>query len=153
MIKFQWSIYGNGEQIRDWLYVDDHAKGLVHAALYGGISETYNIGGHNQLQNIEVVKTVCRILDNLVPSTHRGIEKYEELITYVDDRAGHDVRYAIDASKISKELNWKPEETFATGIRKTIKWYIKNIYWCDRVMDGSYMGERLGLSKSWRELF
>jgi len=140
-------IYGNGKQIRDWLYVDDHARALLHVALTGKISETYNIGGHNELQNIEVVKTVCSILDELVPSELDGVDKYEQLITYVGDRAGHDIRYAIDATKIDKELNWTPDETFATGIKKTVQWYLKNTVWCDRVKDGSYQGERLGLLK------
>jgi len=138
-------IYGDGKQIRDWLYVDDHARALLHVALTGEISETYNIGGHNELQNIDVVKTVCSILDVLVPSMLDGIGKYEQLITYVGDRAGHDVRYAIDATKIDKELNWTPDETFATGIKKTVEWYLKNTVWCDRVKDGSYQGERLGV--------
>jgi len=141
-------IYGNGKQIRDWLYVDDHARALLHVALTGEISETYNIGGHNELQNIDVVKTVCSILDDLVPSKLDGIDQYEQLITYVGDRAGHDVRYAIDATKIDKELNWTPDETFATGIKKTVEWYLENTVWCDRVKDGSYQGERLGVVKS-----
>jgi dTDP-glucose 4,6-dehydratase len=141
-------IYGNGKQIRDWLYVDDHARALLHVALAGKFSETYNIGGHNELQNINVVKTVCSILDELVPSNLNGITKYEQLITYVGDRAGHDVRYAIDATKISNELNWTPDETFATGIKKTVEWYLENTIWCNRVKDGSYQGERLGVVKS-----
>jgi len=140
-------IYGNGEQIRDWLYVDDHARALLHVALTGEVGETYNIGGHNELQNIDVVKIVCSILDELAPSKLDGIEKYEQLITYVGDRAGHDVRYAIDATKIDRELNWTPDETFATGIKKTVKWYLENSAWCDRVKDGSYQGERLGVVK------
>lgn len=138
-------IYGNGKQIRDWLYVDDHARALVHVALTGEIGETYNIGGHNELQNIDVVKTVCSILDGLVPSSIDGIDRYEQLIIYVGDRAGHDVRYAIDATKISDELNWTPNETFATGIKKTVQWYLDNQVWCDHVKDGSYQGERLGV--------
>lgn len=138
-------IYGNGKQIRDWLYVDDHARALLHVALTGKINQTYNIGGHNELQNIEVVKTVCSILDELVPSKKKGIDKYDQLITYVEDRPGHDVRYAIDASKISDELNWTPNETFETGIKKTIQWYLDNNIWCDRVRDGRYSGERLGV--------
>ena len=137
-------IYGNGKQIRDWLYVDDHARALLHVALTGKISETYNIGGHNELQNIDVVKTVCSILDELVPSKLDGITKYEQLITYVGDRAGHDVRYAIDATKIANELNWTPDETFTTGIKKTIQWYLENTTWCKHVQDGSYQRERLG---------
>ena len=140
-------VYGDGKQIRDWLYVDDHARALLHVALSGKVGATYNIGGHNELQNIDVVKTICNILDQLVPSKINGIHKYEELITYVRDRAGHDVRYAIDASKIENELNWKPEETFATGIKKTVEWYLDNNLWCDRVKDGSYQGERLGVIK------
>jgi len=140
-------IYGDGKQIRDWLYVNDHARALLHVALTGGISETYNIGGHNELQNIEVVRTVCSILDELVPSKLDGVDKYEQLITYVGDRAGHDVRYAIDATKIDQELAWTPDETFATGIRKTVRWYLENNIWCDRVKDGSYQGERLGVIK------
>jgi len=138
-------IYGDGKQIRDWLYVDDHARALAHVALTGEIGETYNIGGHNEKQNIEVVKTVCKILDKLVPSQLQGIDRYEELITYVKDRAGHDVRYAIDASKIADELGWTPDETFESGIEKTVQWYLDNMTWCTRVQDGSYMRERLGV--------
>jgi dTDP-glucose 4,6-dehydratase len=137
-------IYGDGRQVRDWLYVDDHARALLHVALTGEISETYNIGGHNEMQNIKVVKTVCSILDELVPSKLDGIKQYEELITYVDDRAGHDVRYAIDATKIDKELGWTPDETFKTGIYKTVQWYLDNEVWCEHVQDGSYQRERLG---------
>jgi len=138
-------IYGNGKQIRDWLYVDDHARALLHVALTGKIGETYNIGGHNELQNIEVVKTVCGILDELVPSKLDDIGQYEQLITYVGDRVGHDVRYAIDASKIATELNWMPNETFETGIKKTVEWYLNNSTWCERVQDGSYQRQRLGV--------
>jgi dTDP-glucose 4,6-dehydratase len=141
-------IYGNGKQIRDWLYVDDHARALLHVALTGKVSETYNIGGHNELQNIDVVKTICSILDELIPSKLNGIKQYDQLITYVADRAGHDARYAIDATKISNELNWTPDETFATGIKKTIQWYLDNKTWCEHVQDGSYQGERLGVVKS-----
>lgn len=140
-------IYGNGEQIRDWLYVDDHARALLHVALNGCIGETYNIGGHNEMQNIEVVKTICSILDELVPSKLKGIKNYKELITYVVDRSGHDVRYAIDASKIADALGWTPKETFDSGIRKAVKWYLNNATWCKNVQDGSYMGERLGILK------
>ena len=141
-------IYGNGKQIRDWLYVEDHARALLHVALRGEIGETYNIGGHNEMQNIEVVETVCSILDELVPCKHNNITKYEELITYVIDRAGHDARYAIDATKIANELGWTPDETFTTGIKKTVHWYLDNNIWCDRVKDGTYQGERLGVIKS-----
>jgi dTDP-glucose 4,6-dehydratase len=141
-------IYGNGKQIRDWLYVDDHARALLHVAFTGEIGETYNIGGHNELQNIDVVKTVCNILDELAPSKLDGVAKYEQLITYVGDRAGHDVRYAIDATKIADKLNWMPDETFATGIKKTVQWYLENTIWCEHVQDGSYQGERLGVVES-----
>jgi len=141
-------IYGDGKQIRDWLYVDDHARALLHVALNGVIGETYNIGGHNEKQNIEVVKTVCSILDEITPSQIAGIKSYEQLITYVTDRAGHDMRYAIDATKIANKLGWTPEETFETGIQKTIQWYLDNQAWCDRVKDGSYQGERLGVINS-----
>ncbi|CAC9434151.1 dTDP-glucose 4,6-dehydratase (EC [uncultured Gammaproteobacteria bacterium] len=142
-------IYGDGKQIRDWLYVDDHARALLHVALTGGIGETYNIGGHNEIQNIDVVKTICAVLDDLVPSKHDNISKYAQLITFVGDRAGHDIRYAIDASKIKDKLNWIPDETFATGLKKTIEWYLANATWCERVKDGSYQGERLGVIKKW----
>lgn len=128
-------IYGNGQQIRDWLYVDDHARALLHVALSGEINETYNIGGHNALQNIEVVQTICSILDELRPSNLAGINKYEQLITYVEDRAGHDLKYAINASKIANELNWSPDETFTTGIKKTIQWYLDNKIWSQKVLD------------------
>ena len=137
-------IYGDGKQIRDWLYVDDHARALLHVALTGEIGETYNIGGHNEMQNIDVVKTVCNILDELAPSKLDNIEKYEQLIAYVGDRAGHDVRYAIDATKIADQLKWIPNETFETGIRKTVQWYLDNMIWCKHVQDGSYQRERLG---------
>ena len=140
-------IYGDGKQIRDWLYVDDHARALLHVVLNGKIGSTFNIGGHNAIQNIEVVKKVCEVLDELLPSKHKGIKNYRELITFVDDRAGHDKKYAIDATKISDELNWTPEETFETGIRKTVKWYLENKDWCERVQDGVYQGQRLGVIK------
>ena len=141
-------IYGDGKQIRDWLYVEDHARALVHVALRGEIGETYNIGGHHEMQNIEVVEAVCSILDELVPCKHNNITKYEELITYVVDRAGHDARYAIDATKIANELGWAPDETFKTGIKKTVHWYLDNNIWCDRIKDGTYQRERLGVIKS-----
>jgi len=146
-------IYGDGCQIRDWLYVEDHARALVKVALEGVIGETYNIGGHNEKKNIEVVQTICELLDELVPSDENttiqnsslSIKNYKDLITYVKDRPGHDVRYAIDASKIERELGWTPEETFESGIRKTVEWYIANrSEWCARVQDGSYQRERLG---------
>lgn len=139
-------IYGKGDQIRDWLYVEDHARALVKVVFEGMDGETYNIGGHNEMTNLDVVKTVCKILDELRPDHPNGIEKYEDLITYVADRPGHDVRYAIDATKIKEELNWVPDETFESGIRKTISWYLENETWWTRVLDGSYQGERLGLA-------
>jgi len=119
-------VYGDGKQIRDWLYVEDHAKALLHVALKGRVGETYNIGGQNELENIEVVETICEILEDLKPNKINSIKSYKDLITYVDDRSGHDRRYAIDNTKISNELNWKPIETFQTGIKKTISWYLKN---------------------------
>jgi dTDP-glucose 4,6-dehydratase len=137
-------IYGKGDQIRDWLYVEDHAKALLHVALNGKIGETYNIGGQNELKNIEVVKIICNILDKLEPSTFKGISKYEQLISFVQDRPGHDKRYAMDITKINKELKWIPDETFITGIKKTVKWYLSNKKWCKNIKDGIYNGERLG---------
>lgn len=138
-------VYGDGGQIRDWLYVEDHARALYKVVTEGVVGETYNIGGHNERKNIEVVRTICSLLDELVSPTNLQINKYEELITFVIDRPGHDLRYAIDASKIEKELGWKPEETFESGIRKTVEWYLANENWWQRVKNGSYAGERLGL--------
>lgn len=135
-------IYGKGDQIRDWLYVDDHARALYKVVTEGQIGETYNIGGHNEKQNIEVVKTICKILDELKPQ--ENTQSYESLITFVTDRPGHDLRYAIDASKIAKDLGWTPKETFESGIGKTVEWYLNNLDWCRRVQDGSYQRERLG---------
>jgi len=135
-------IYGKGNQIRDWLFVEDHARALYKVVTEGKVGETYNIGGHNEKQNIEVVKTICRILDELKPQANG--QPYESLIAFVKDRPGHDLRYAIDASKIANELNWTPTETFDSGIRKTVEWYLNNMEWCSRVQDGSYQRERLG---------
>ncbi|MFS7242572.1 dTDP-glucose 4,6-dehydratase [Serratia proteamaculans] len=140
-------VYGNGAQIRDWLYVEDHARALYKVVTEGDVGETYNIGGHNERKNIEVVQTICRLLDDLVPNKPASVGKYEDLITYVTDRPGHDMRYAIDASKIDAELGWKPQETFESGIRKTVEWYLTNEEWWSRVKDGSYAGERLGLTR------
>lgn len=170
-------IYGKGDQIRDWLYVEDHARALYKVVTEGKIGETYNIGGHNEKTNLEVVETICTILDELAPrggASVKGEESsvksedtpisrltphasrltpctpctpctpYSSLITYVADRPGHDRRYAIDASKIAKELNWQPIETFESGIRKTVQWYLDNQQWCKNVQDGSYQRERLG---------
>jgi len=139
-------IYGNGQQIRDWLHVDDHAEALRLVLATGENGETYNIGGHNEKTNLEVVKTICETLDELVPNHPKGIQRYEELITYVKDRPGHDLRYAIDATKIDKTLGWRPKETFETGMKKTIQWYLDHSQWCQHVQDGSYQGERLGVN-------
>ncbi|WP_041932866.1 dTDP-glucose 4,6-dehydratase [Cycloclasticus zancles] len=133
-------IYGKGNQIRDWLYVEDHARAIVLVATKGKAGETYNIGGNNEKQNIEVVQTICHVLDELVPKDGY----YEDQITYVADRPGHDMRYAIDASKIDQRLGWKPQETFESGIKKTVEWYLNNQAWCQHVQDGSYQRERLG---------
>ncbi len=138
-------VYGEGTQVRDWLFVEDHARALVKVVTEGAVGETYNIGGHNEKQNIEVVRAVCGLLDELRPSTHDGIIKYEELITFVRDRPGHDVRYAIDASKMKRELGWVPQETFESGLRKTVEWYLANEDWWQSILDGSYQGQRLGL--------
>lgn len=135
-------VYGNGQQIRDWLYVEDHARALYKVLTEGVVGETYNIGGHNEKANIDVVKTICTILDELKPQLNG--HKYESLITYVKDRPGHDLRYAIDATKIKTELDWVPEETFETGIHKTVEWYLNNLEWCHNVQDGSSQRERLG---------
>ena len=137
-------VYGNGMQIRDWLFVEDHARALYKVVTEGDVGETYNIGGHNEKANIEVVKTICSLLEELVPNKPAGVEHYADLITYVTDRPGHDVRYAIDPSKIGRELGWVPEETFESGIRKTVEWYLNNKEWWSRVLDGSYSMERLG---------
>lgn len=161
-------VYGDGQQIRDWLYVEDHARALIKVATEGQVGETYNIGGHNEQTNLHVVETICHILDELVPlqanestqnathqsqltthhspftTNHSPLTTYKQLITFVTDRPGHDVRYAIDASKIERELGWKPAETFETGLRKTVEWYLANETWWKRVQDGSYQGQRLG---------
>lgn len=140
-------VYGKGNQVRDWLYVDDHARALYKVLTEGKVGETYNIGGHNEKQNIEVVKAICEIMDELAPMHERGYPhdtKHASLITHVTDRPGHDLRYAIDASKIERELGWKPEETFETGLRKTVQWYLANKDWWQAILDGSYQLERLG---------
>lgn len=134
-------IYGKGDQIRDWLYVEDHARALYTVVIKGKPGETYNIGGHNEKRNLDVVRTICDLLDEMIPK--QGT--YRDQITYVIDRPGHDRRYAIDAHKIAEELGWKPQETFESGIRKTIDWYLNNAEWCRRVQDGSYQRERLGI--------
>ncbi|ACT15021.1 dTDP-glucose 4,6-dehydratase [Pectobacterium carotovorum subsp. carotovorum] len=139
-------VYGDGAQIRDWLFVEDHARALYKVVTEGEIGETYNIGGHNERKNIEVVQTICALLEELAPNKPAGVEHYRDLITYVKDRPGHDMRYAIDAGKIERELGWRPEETFETGMRKTVNWYLNNEKWWRSVQDGSYAGERLGLN-------
>lgn len=139
-------IYGRGEQIRDWLYVEDHARALVEVISRGQPGETYNIGGHNEKTNLDVVHEICRILDELVPRTAEVGQgsSYADLITHVADRPGHDRRYAIDAGKIERELGWLPQETFTSGLRKTVQWYLDNQQWCQHVQDGSYQRQRLG---------
>lgn len=141
-------IYGKGTQIRDWLFVEDHARALYKVATEGVIGETYNIGGHNEKQNIEVVNTICKLLDEMRPANENGlnIKSYKDLITFVKDRPGHDMRYAINATKIQLKLGWTPEETFDSGIRKTVSWFLENLEWAHRVQDGSYQRERLGQS-------
>ncbi|WP_036200678.1 dTDP-glucose 4,6-dehydratase [Marinomonas profundimaris] len=137
-------VYGDGSQIRDWLYVEDHARALVKVAIEGKVGETYNIGGHNEKRNIDVVKTICALLEELVPTKPNGVAAYQDLITYVKDRPGHDVRYAIDASKMANDLGWQPEETFETGMRKTVQWYLDNQDWWQRVLSGDYQLHRIG---------
>lgn len=137
-------VYGDGLQIRDWLFVEDHARALLKVVTTGIVGETYNIGGHNEQKNIDVVRGLCALLEELAPRKPEGVAHYADLITFVQDRPGHDLRYAIDASKIEHELGWVPEETFETGLRKTVQWYLNNLEWCRRVQDGSYQGERLG---------
>jgi dTDP-glucose 4,6-dehydratase len=139
-------VYGNGEQIRDWLYVEDHARALYKVATEGKSGETYNIGGHNERKNIDVVRTICAILDKVVAQKPGNISHFADLITFVTDRPGHDLRYAIDAAKIQRDLGWVPQETFESGIEKTVHWYLNNQTWWQRVLDGSYAGERLGLN-------
>ena len=129
-------VYGNGQQIRDWLFVEDHARALYKVVTEGVVGETYNIGGHNEKQNIEVVKTICKILDELKPQANG--QTYASLITFVKDRPGHDLRYAIDATKIQNELGWTPTETFETGIRKTVEWYLNNQEWVAHIQSGEY---------------
>jgi len=137
-------IYGDGLQIRDWLHVEDHARALVKVALDAKTGETYNIGGHNEVANIDVVRAICGLLEELVPTKPLGVERYEDLIVYVKDRPGHDVRYAIDASKIERDLSWVPLETFETGLSKTVEWYLRNQAWWQRVLNGDYRLDRVG---------
>ncbi|MBS0553963.1 MAG: dTDP-glucose 4,6-dehydratase [Proteobacteria bacterium] len=137
-------VYGDGGQIRDWLYVEDHARALVQVVSRGEVGETYNIGGHNEKRNLEVVHTLCDLLEELAPGKPQGLARYRDLITFVKDRPGHDRRYAIDASRIQRELGWVPQETFETGLRKTVQWYLHNEAWWQRVLSGAYQLGRLG---------
>jgi dTDP-glucose 4,6-dehydratase len=139
-------VYGNGLQIRDWLYVEDHARALYKVVSEGVVGETYNIGGHNEKANIDVVKAICTLLEELVPNKPAGVASYQSLITLVKDRPGHDMRYAIDATKMATKLNWTPQETFETGIRKTVSWYLNNQSWLASVTDGSYSDKRPGIA-------
>lgn len=144
-------VYGDGSQIRDWLYVEDHARALCRVLEAGTIGETYNIGGHNEKRNLEVVETICSLLEEMAPDKPEGVVRYRDLITFVTDRPGHDARYAIDASKMQHELGWAPEETFESGIRKTVSWYLNNREWWNRVLNGDYKLGRLGESASVQE--
>jgi dTDP-glucose 4,6-dehydratase len=137
-------IYGDGLQIRDWLFVEDHVRALRKVVASGAVGETYNIGGNNEMTNLEVVHSICEILEELAPKKPTGVSMYKDLITYVQDRPGHDKRYAIDASKIERELKWAPQESFNTGLRKTVAWYLENKSWWQRVLSGAYKLERLG---------
>lgn len=141
-------VYGTGNQIRDWLYVEDHARALYKVVTEGQIGETYNIGGHNEKKNIEVVQALCDLLEELVPLKPNGVDYYQDLITFVRDRPGHDQRYAIDAGKIQRDLGWTPEETFESGLRKTVRWYLDHQAWCQHIQDGSYQRQRLGTEDS-----
>lgn len=134
-------VYGDGSNIRDWLYVQDHCSAIMRVLEDGRLGETYNIGGNNEKTNLEVVKHICAMLDEIKP----GAKPYADLITFVKDRPGHDRRYAIDASKIKRELDWEPAETFTTGMRKTVTWYLDNMAWCENILSGDYRLERLGL--------
>ncbi|MEB6557863.1 dTDP-glucose 4,6-dehydratase [Acinetobacter baumannii] len=131
-------IYGKGDQIRDWLYVEDHARALYKVVTEAKVGETYNIGGHNEQKNIDVVKAICELLEELAPNKPEGVNHYVDLITYVKDRPGHDLRYAIDATKIKEDLGWVPEESFETGLRKTVEWYLNNQEWVENVQSGEY---------------
>ena len=136
-------VYGKGDNVRDWLFVEDHCDAIYSVVSMGELGETYNIGGNNEIQNIDIVKTICEKMDEYSPRQQGG--NYEELITYVTDRPGHDFRYAIDASKISNELGWQPKENFETGIEKTILWYLENREWWQAIQDNTYQQERLGV--------
>lgn len=141
-------VYGSGRQVRDWLYVEDHARALALVFECGVVGQEYNIGGHNERRNIDVVETICALMEELAPRRPMGLVRYTDLITHVQDRPGHDLRYAIDAGKIERELGWRPLETFESGLRKTVAWYLDNEAWWKRVRDGSYRGERLGIGRA-----
>lgn len=138
-------VYGDGKHIRDWLYVKDHCRAILRVLEGGRTGETYNVGGQGERTNLEVVHTICRLLDELVPDS--PATPHASLITFVDDRPGHDRRYAMNASKIRRELGWSPQETFESGMEKTVCWYLDNLEWCERVLSGAYQGERLGLGE------
>lgn len=137
-------VYGDGAQVRDWLFVEDHARALVEVVSRGRVGETYNIGGHNEQTNLAVVQAICALLEERAPRKPAGVARYADLITFVADRPGHDLRYAIDAGKLQRELGWVPRETFESGLRKTVDWYLEHLDWCRRVQDGRYRRERLG---------
>ena len=139
-------IYGDGKQIRDWLFVEDHCKAILRVLEKGELGQVYNIGGHNEKNNLEVIEALCHILDELIPNSK--FRPHQDLIHFVEDRPGHDRRYAIDATKIQTELEWRPQESFETGLRKTVQWYLCNKDWVNRVMSGAYKGTRLGLTKT-----
>jgi len=139
-------VYGDGKQIRDWLYVDDHVYALLKVAFEGKVGQTYNIGGNNEIKNIVVVQKICEILDELVPVNNKDLNSYLDLVTYVEDRPGHDLRYAIDSNKIKNELGWKPIENFDSGIKKTVNWYLNNRQWSENIQNGNYKLERIGVN-------
>ncbi|MDQ3639118.1 MAG: dTDP-glucose 4,6-dehydratase [Actinomycetota bacterium] len=139
-------VYGDGQQVRDWLYVEDHCRAITTVLEKGALGETYNVGGHNERANLDVVKTICALLDELAPDSPHA--PHEQLITFVTDRPGHDRRYAIDAGKIERDLGWTPEETFESGMEKTVRWYLENRDWCEDSLSGKYRGERLGLGST-----
>ncbi len=141
-------VYGRGDQIRDWLFVEDHARALCCVLSNGKVGEIYNIGGHNEYRNIEVVSMICELLEDLMPEKPAGVHAYKDLIRFVEDRPGHDLRYAIDSNKIRKELGWFPLETFETGLRTTVQWYLDNLDWCHRAQEKNYQRQRLGMIKS-----
>ena len=139
-------VYGKGENIRDWLYVTDHCNAISRVIEKGAIGQTYNIGGNNEIENIQIVKTICEILDDKIPRENK--ETYKMLIQYVEDRPGHDFRYAINSDKIKKDLGWVPEESFKSGIEKTINWYLENSNWWEKIQKKTYNQNRLGLKKT-----